>query len=250
MLTWDDIPESDQLPVFLKVLFLLSTLGSNYETGESSTARPTRGRGIDYGFVSTVDAEERRQGIRDVGYGGLGDIWVGPAKKSSSRDSTYDRGDLRGDSMDGWGGGGPLAYDEVLGSLDRIESGQSSRAQNRRDSCVCTRGPISRHTRIVHRQCTSFRTQQIRNVTPISDDWSNPEEEMPRCLFERKSTEGVKKQITLVSLTKEAQAVTSRNDSLAILRCTQYDQTAINHLKMIKKIEGMRLKIGEQGKCG
>ncbi|GJV12509.1 hypothetical protein Tco_1354050 [Tanacetum coccineum] len=28
-----------------------------------------RGRGIDYGFVSTVDAEKRRQGIRDVGYG-------------------------------------------------------------------------------------------------------------------------------------------------------------------------------------
>ncbi|GJU24910.1 putative reverse transcriptase domain-containing protein [Tanacetum coccineum] len=46
----------------------LSTLGSRYEVGESSTARPTRGQGIDYGFVSTVDAEERRQGIRDVGY--------------------------------------------------------------------------------------------------------------------------------------------------------------------------------------
>ncbi|GJV12769.1 hypothetical protein Tco_1354310 [Tanacetum coccineum] len=46
-----------------------STRGSRYEIGESSTARPTRGRGIDYGFVSTVDAEERRQGIRDVGYG-------------------------------------------------------------------------------------------------------------------------------------------------------------------------------------
>ncbi|GJY37323.1 hypothetical protein Tco_0422701 [Tanacetum coccineum] len=29
-------------------------------------SEPTRGRGIDYGFVSTVDAEERRQGIRDV----------------------------------------------------------------------------------------------------------------------------------------------------------------------------------------
>ncbi|GJZ62491.1 hypothetical protein Tco_0618628 [Tanacetum coccineum] len=40
-----------------------------------STARPTRGRGIDYGFVSTVDAEERRHGIRDVGYG-IRDTWV------------------------------------------------------------------------------------------------------------------------------------------------------------------------------
>ncbi|GKF32552.1 hypothetical protein Tco_0102350, partial [Tanacetum coccineum] len=40
---------------------------SRYKVGESSTARPTRGRGIDYGFVSMVDAKERRQGIRDVG---------------------------------------------------------------------------------------------------------------------------------------------------------------------------------------
>ncbi|GJX41847.1 putative reverse transcriptase domain-containing protein [Tanacetum coccineum] len=52
---------------------------SRYEIGESSTARPTRGRGIDYGFVSMVDAEERRQGIRDVGYG-IRDTWVDPAE--------------------------------------------------------------------------------------------------------------------------------------------------------------------------
>ncbi|GKF22125.1 hypothetical protein Tco_0074447, partial [Tanacetum coccineum] len=50
-------------------------LCSRYEVGESSTARPTRGRGIDYGFVSMVDAEERRHGIRDVGYG-IRDTWV------------------------------------------------------------------------------------------------------------------------------------------------------------------------------
>ncbi|GJR42975.1 hypothetical protein Tco_1311078 [Tanacetum coccineum] len=36
-----------------------------YEVGESSTARPTGDRGIDYGFVSTVDAEARRQGISE-----------------------------------------------------------------------------------------------------------------------------------------------------------------------------------------
>ncbi|GJR95303.1 putative reverse transcriptase domain-containing protein [Tanacetum coccineum] len=40
----------------------------------SSTARPARGQGIDYEFVSMVDAEERRQGIRDVGYG-IRDTW-------------------------------------------------------------------------------------------------------------------------------------------------------------------------------
>ncbi|GKF29860.1 hypothetical protein Tco_0096202, partial [Tanacetum coccineum] len=59
----DDIPESEQPP---RKRLYLSTLCSRYEVGESSTARPTRGRGIDYGFVSTVDAKERRQGIRHV----------------------------------------------------------------------------------------------------------------------------------------------------------------------------------------
>ncbi|GJX18323.1 hypothetical protein Tco_0219155 [Tanacetum coccineum] len=53
----DDIPESEKSPH--KRLYL-STLGSRYEVEESSTARPTRGQGIDYGFVSTVDAAERR----------------------------------------------------------------------------------------------------------------------------------------------------------------------------------------------
>ncbi|GJZ50353.1 hypothetical protein Tco_0604543 [Tanacetum coccineum] len=43
----------------LKIGLYLSTLGFRYKVGESSTARPTRGREIDYGFVSTVDAEER-----------------------------------------------------------------------------------------------------------------------------------------------------------------------------------------------
>ncbi|GJU75886.1 putative reverse transcriptase domain-containing protein [Tanacetum coccineum] len=72
----DDIPESEQPP---RKRLCLSTLGSRYEIGESSTARPTGGRGIDYGFVSTVDAEERRQGVRDVGYG-IRDTWIDPAE--------------------------------------------------------------------------------------------------------------------------------------------------------------------------
>ncbi|GJZ16854.1 hypothetical protein Tco_0552977 [Tanacetum coccineum] len=54
----DDIPESEQPP---RKRLCLSTLGPKYETGESSTARPTRGRGIDYGY-----------GIRDT--------WVDPAE--------------------------------------------------------------------------------------------------------------------------------------------------------------------------
>ncbi|GJX53867.1 hypothetical protein Tco_0282236 [Tanacetum coccineum] len=72
----DDIPESEQPP---RKRLYLSTIGSRYEIGESSTARPARGQGIDYGFVSTIDAEERQQGIRDVGYG-IRDTWVDPAE--------------------------------------------------------------------------------------------------------------------------------------------------------------------------
>ncbi|GKA56712.1 hypothetical protein Tco_0755784 [Tanacetum coccineum] len=72
----DDILESEQPPH--KRLYL-STLGSRYEARESSSARPTRGRGIDYGFVNMVDAEERRQGTRDVRYG-IRDTWVDPAE--------------------------------------------------------------------------------------------------------------------------------------------------------------------------
>ncbi|GKF44494.1 hypothetical protein Tco_0131046, partial [Tanacetum coccineum] len=53
----DEIPESEQPP----------------------HKRPTRGRRIDYGFVSMVDAEERRQGIRDVRYS-IRDTWVDPAE--------------------------------------------------------------------------------------------------------------------------------------------------------------------------
>ncbi|GJY67630.1 hypothetical protein Tco_0469868 [Tanacetum coccineum] len=52
----DDIPESEQPP---RKRLYLSTLGSRYEVRKSSTARPTKGRGIDYGFFSTIDAEER-----------------------------------------------------------------------------------------------------------------------------------------------------------------------------------------------
>ncbi|GKC68215.1 hypothetical protein Tco_1100813 [Tanacetum coccineum] len=72
----DDIPESEQPP---RKRLCLSTLGSRYEIGESSTARPIGGRGVDYGFVSTVDAEARRQGISKVGYG-IRDTWVDPAE--------------------------------------------------------------------------------------------------------------------------------------------------------------------------
>ncbi|GKF18306.1 hypothetical protein Tco_0063224, partial [Tanacetum coccineum] len=72
----DDILESEQPP---RKRLCLSTLGSRYEIGESTTARPTRDRGVDYGFVSTVDAKASRQGISEVGYG-IRDTWVALAE--------------------------------------------------------------------------------------------------------------------------------------------------------------------------
>nr|GFD18903.1 hypothetical protein [Tanacetum cinerariifolium] len=67
----DDIPETEMPP---HKRLCLSTLGSKYEVEESSTTRPIEGRGIDYGFVSTLDAEARRRWIREVGYG-IRDTW-------------------------------------------------------------------------------------------------------------------------------------------------------------------------------
>nr|GEX25639.1 putative reverse transcriptase domain-containing protein [Tanacetum cinerariifolium] len=72
----DDIPETEMPP---RKRLCLSTLGSRYEVGESSTARPTGGQGINYGFVSTLDAEARRRGIGEVGYG-IRDTWVDPTE--------------------------------------------------------------------------------------------------------------------------------------------------------------------------
>nr|GEV65695.1 hypothetical protein [Tanacetum cinerariifolium] len=51
----------------------LYTLGFRYEIGESSTARPTGGQGIDYGFVSTLYAKARRRGIGEDLYALLED---------------------------------------------------------------------------------------------------------------------------------------------------------------------------------
>ncbi|GJT05524.1 hypothetical protein Tco_0839986 [Tanacetum coccineum] len=72
----DDLPESELPP---RKRLCLSTLGSRYEVGESSTTRPTRDRGIDYGFISIVDAKARREWISKIGYG-IRDTWVDPAE--------------------------------------------------------------------------------------------------------------------------------------------------------------------------
>nr|GEZ54559.1 hypothetical protein [Tanacetum cinerariifolium] len=72
----DDIPETEMPP---RKRLCLSTLGFRYKVGESFTSWPIRGRGIDYGFVRTLDAEARRRGIGEVGYG-IRDTWIDPTE--------------------------------------------------------------------------------------------------------------------------------------------------------------------------
>ncbi|GJY29464.1 hypothetical protein Tco_0405231 [Tanacetum coccineum] len=145
----DDIPESEQPP---RKRLCLSTLGSIYEIRESSTARPTRYRGVDYEFVSTIDAEARWQGISEVGYG-TRDTWVDPAEAvleiapmtvgevntrvtELAKLHEHDTQDLYAlledaqdrESIDGGRGG--LCFPRGLGSLDRIKSGDPSGASD------------------------------------------------------------------------------------------------------------------------
>ncbi|GJV33998.1 putative reverse transcriptase domain-containing protein [Tanacetum coccineum] len=81
----DDIPESEQPPRKRSCLF---ALGSRYKIGESSTAIPTGGRGVDYRFVSIVDVKARRQGISEVGYG-IRDTWATHQELQTHRDHVY-----------------------------------------------------------------------------------------------------------------------------------------------------------------
>ncbi|GJV38093.1 hypothetical protein Tco_1410570 [Tanacetum coccineum] len=112
----------------------------------------SKDRGVDYGFVSIVDAETRRQGISEVGYG-IRDTWVDPAEAvpeiapmtvgevntrviELAELHEHDTQDLYAlledaqdrDNMDGGGGG--LCFPRGLGSLDRIESGDPSGASD------------------------------------------------------------------------------------------------------------------------
>ncbi|GJT59343.1 putative reverse transcriptase domain-containing protein, partial [Tanacetum coccineum] len=136
----NDIPKFEWPPRKRSCLF---ALGSKYKVWESSTTRPTRGRMVDYGFFSTLDAEERQRGIREVGYG-FRDTWVDPAEAVPEiapmtvgevntkvtelaelhEHDTQDLYALLEDAQDRDGthcGGGGLCFPRGLGLCDRIE---------------------------------------------------------------------------------------------------------------------------------
>ncbi|GKE35713.1 hypothetical protein Tco_1455035 [Tanacetum coccineum] len=64
----EDIPEAELPP---RKRLCLTTLTSRYEVGESLNAapRPTRGYGIDYKFIGTLDSKTNHQRAEEVGYG-------------------------------------------------------------------------------------------------------------------------------------------------------------------------------------
>ncbi|GKD95433.1 reverse transcriptase domain-containing protein, partial [Tanacetum coccineum] len=72
----EDTPEAE-LPPCKRLCLTALTL--RYEVGESLTAapRPAGGHRIDYGFISTLVAETRRQRAEEVSYG-IRDVWVDP----------------------------------------------------------------------------------------------------------------------------------------------------------------------------
>ncbi|GJR40085.1 reverse transcriptase domain-containing protein [Tanacetum coccineum] len=203
----DDLPSSEQPP---HKRLHLSTIYSRYEIGESSTARPARGQGIDYGFVSTVDAEERRQGIRDVGYG-IRDTWVDPAEavpeiapmtvgedgrtRISQRVVMNSQGSYllivdrldSGDIMDGGGGRGDgqrvggwykkSSARKGLGSFDRM-SRRSSGALRHRDH-VYAHETISRHTRHSTAAETLYSGHRISCERAEESTTAGPEARIP-----------------------------------------------------------------------
>ncbi|GKE94856.1 hypothetical protein Tco_1579711 [Tanacetum coccineum] len=112
----DDIPESEQPP---RKRLYLSTLGSRYEVGESSTARPTRDLAEVVPEIAPMTAGEVNTRITELAELYERDIH----DLYSLLEDAQDR-----DRMDGGGGG--LCFPRGLGSLDRIESGDSSGASD------------------------------------------------------------------------------------------------------------------------
>ncbi|GJZ47693.1 hypothetical protein Tco_0601525, partial [Tanacetum coccineum] len=111
----DDIPESEQPP---RKRLCLSTLGSRYEVGESSTTRPTRDLAEAVPKIAPMTVGEvntRVTELAELHEHDTQDLYALLEMLKISRDSID-------------GGGGGLCFPRGLGSLDRIESGDPSGA--------------------------------------------------------------------------------------------------------------------------
>ncbi|GJV95710.1 putative reverse transcriptase domain-containing protein [Tanacetum coccineum] len=110
----EDIPKAELPP---RKRLRLTALTSRYEVGESLTIapKPTGGHRIDYGFISTMDAETRRQRSEEVGYK-IRDVWVDLTEAVEERAPTT----LDGDS-----------YQQHLGQIHALQARGQTHADDR-----------------------------------------------------------------------------------------------------------------------
>ncbi|GJU50350.1 hypothetical protein Tco_1219905 [Tanacetum coccineum] len=153
----DDIPESEQLP---RKRLCLSTLGSRYEVEESSTARPTKDPAEAVPEIAPMTVGEVNTRVTELAELHEHDTQDLYALLEDAQDR---------DSMDGGGRG--LCFPRGLGSLDRIESGDSSRVSDpsRQAQMVETLRVIRdmrREMSDMHAELLSLREQQKRARQP------------------------------------------------------------------------------------
>ncbi|GJU03087.1 putative reverse transcriptase domain-containing protein [Tanacetum coccineum] len=153
----DDIPESEQPP---RKRLCLSTLGSKYEIGESSTARPTRGRGIDYRF---------RQAVPEIAPTTLGEISTRVAELAELQEhDTQDLYALLEDAQDVW-----IVKVEAYASREGwaysigLSQAVHHELQTHRDHVYAHETHIQAHQAYLQLQSTLIQTRhQIRSLDP------------------------------------------------------------------------------------
>ncbi|GJV22910.1 hypothetical protein Tco_1375605 [Tanacetum coccineum] len=139
----DDIPESEQPPHLSEV------------------------EGVDYGFVSTVDAEARRQGISEVGYGIRS--FLGRSRHSRSRDEPHmtvrERSTLGSQSLLSSMSGSQLEYSLYKRPSDVVSETVWSVEERPMPSQEGLAYPFDRLIRATHQELQTHRDHVIAHET-------------------------------------------------------------------------------------
>ncbi|GJW59990.1 hypothetical protein Tco_0109325 [Tanacetum coccineum] len=154
--------------------------GLRYEVGDSSsapTARPIGGFRADYGFVTTLDDEIRRDPERDVGYG-ITDTWdemlVGMPGAPATDDTELGR------QMTEFATRVRQDTDEIYGRLNEAQdaravlSGRLNLLQRDRRSYAYTALLMEREARLSHGDC-SLASSKLRLTGTACGDTENDE---------------------------------------------------------------------------
>ncbi|GJV49635.1 reverse transcriptase domain-containing protein [Tanacetum coccineum] len=133
----DDIPESEWSPRKRSCLF---ALGPRYEVGESSTARPTGGRGVEYGDTWVDPAEA----VPEIAHMTVGEFNTMVTELAELHEHDTGRG---------------LCFPSGLGSCDRIESGGPFKLQTHREQVYALESQLHAHQTQLQLQGTLIQTQ-------------------------------------------------------------------------------------------